>query len=406
MIRARVEQVGPLTDTRLMPKDYAIVAGLGINGLGVLRALGQAGVPAVGLYTDPSDPTARTRFGRKIRVGALSGPAFIETLLSLRRTFSGDPVLILTQEATVATVSAARNEIASSYRFAMPDHFLMQELSNKLSFQRLAEQHGFPIPRAATLNANTAIDDVSGLRFPCVLKPTTKTSDYGKRFAKAYKVANAGEVQSLWSAMRGIVEEIIVQEWIEGDDADVYFCLQYRARAGQGSLSFVGRKTCQWPPLTGGTASCMPAPDVSKELTALTDAFFERVGFFGMGSMEFKRDRHDGRFYFVEPTIGRSDYQEEIAFLNGVNIPLAAYLDALGRSGKVEPEQKPQRAWRDAIGYARARMAGAPDLLSTLSPNIKICDAMFRIDDPMPYVASKLYAIRGSWRRGVQPQRP
>jgi D-aspartate ligase len=389
-----------------MPKDYAIVAGLGINGLGVLRALGHASVPVVGLYTDAGDPTAATRFGKKIRVNTLSGRAFIEALLTLRRRFASDPVLILTQEASVSTVSLARDEIASLYRLVMPDHSLVEELSNKLSFQTIAERHGFPIPHAARLNAHTGSEAISALRFPCIVKPAKKHSDYGKHFAKAYKVANAGEVQALWSAMRGIVEEIIVQEWIEGDDVDVYFCLQYRGRAGQRSLSFVGRKICQWPPLTGGTASCVPAPDVSKELTALTDAFFERVGFFGMGSMEFTRDRRDGRFYFVEPTIGRSDYQEEIAYLNGVNIPLAAYLDALGRSGKVEPEQKPQRAWRDAIGHARARMAGAPDLLSTLSPNIKVCDAMFRIDDPMPYVASKLYAIRGSWRRGGQPQQP
>jgi len=390
-----------------MPKDYAIVAGLGVNGLGLLRALGHAGVPVVGLYTDVRDPTAATRFGTKIRVDALSGPAFVEALLSLRSRFASDPVLILTQEASVATVSAARGEIGSFYRFAMPSHPLMEELSNKLRFQVLAERHGFLIPRAARLSAYGGNEAVSALRFPCVVKPVTKPSNYGKRFAKAYKADDAEEVQSLWSVMRGIVDELIVQEWIEGGDSDVYFCLQYRPREGRPSLSFVGRKICQWPPLIGGTASCIPAPDVSRELTALTDGFFEKVGFFGIGSMEFKRDRRDGRFYCVEPTVGRSDYQEEIAYLNGVNIPLAAYLDALGKGEAIQPQPKSQRAWRDSVGYAQARMAGSPDLLPTLSPNIKICDAMFRIHDPMPYIASKVYAMWrtiGSGRRGRQPQ--
>ena len=46
--------------------------------------------------------------------------------------------------------------------------------------------------------------------------------------------------------------------------------------------------------------------------------------------MEYKRDRRDEKFYMVEPTVGRTDYQEEIATLNGVNIPAAAYLREIG----------------------------------------------------------------------------
>ncbi len=44
-----------------------------------------------------------------------------------------------------------------------------------------------------------------------------------------------------------------------------------------------------------------------------------------MGSMEYKRDRRDGRFHMIEPTVARTDFQEEVATLNGMNIPLASY---------------------------------------------------------------------------------
>jgi len=69
--------------------------------------------------------------------------------------------------------------------------------------------------------------------------------------------------------MRNVVNEIIVQEWIEGADSDVYFCLKYRPPGGSQSISFTGRKICQWPIQVGGTASCMPAPEAAAELTAL-----------------------------------------------------------------------------------------------------------------------------------------
>ena len=69
---------------------------------------------------------------------------------------------------------------------------------------------------------------------------------------------------------------------------------------------------------------------MADELTLLTNRFFSGVGFVGLCSMEFKRDARTNQFYMIEPTVGRTDYQEEIASLNGVNIPLAAYLGELG----------------------------------------------------------------------------
>ena len=373
-------------------RDYAVVAGMDLNGLGVLRALGKAGIPVMGLDTDLKRSTAATRFGAKRQVRALSGPQFIDDLLALRQRFASNPVLLLTQEASVATVSAARGRLSGAYRFTLPPHDLMEQLLDKLHFQALAEQHGFAIPRAVRVGGPDAAGAVRDLRFPCVLKPMTKHAGYAKRFAKAYRVASAEEVDRLWSDMREVVDEIIVQEWIEGGDSDVYFCLQYRQENGR-SVSFVGRKLCQWPMLVGGTASCVPAPEAAKDLTALTDGFFMAVGFVGVGSMEFKRDVRDGRFYMVEPTVGRTDYQEEIACLNGVNIPLAAYWSELGLSAPPPDPPGRARAWVDPMGYARARDAGAPDLMAKFASGMKICDAYFRADDPMPYVAMKLQPL-------------
>jgi D-aspartate ligase len=377
----------------------AVVAGADLNGLGVIRSLGRAGVPVFALDTAFDKPTAATRYGAKLRVSALSGPAFVKDLLELRRRFGSNPVLFLTQEASVGTVSAERGQLAAAYRFTLPGHGLMKDLLDKLRFQALAEEHGFPIPRAVRLLRAQPTDAVERLRYPCVLKPTTKHHEYAERFAKAYKVTSAEEVNRLWSAMREVTDEMIVQEWIEGGDCDVYFCLCYRASAGRPSVSFVGRKICQWPILVGGTASCMPAPEAAAELTELTEKFFDAVGFVGIGSIEYKRDTRDGRFYMIEPTVGRTDYQEEIATLNGVNIPHALYRGEMGLPLPTPQTVAPPRAWRDPLGYANARMAGAPDPMLGISPNIKIYDAYFRMDDPMPFVALKMQGARSRWAR-------
>lgn len=373
--------------------EHAVVVGLDVNGLGVVRALGEAHVPMVALDTDLEKPTAMTRFAEKIAVETLSGPGFIDALLHLRARFSGQPVLLLTQEASVATVSETRARLEGAYRVTLPPHALMQDLLDKLRFQSIAERHGLPIPRAVRLSGADGAAAMDGLRFPCVLKPAARHAEYGRRFAKAYKVASSAEAARLWAQMRAVIDEAIVQEWIEGGDEDVYFCLQYRPRSGK-PVSFAGRKIRQWPMLVGGTAICIPASEAAAELTDLTNRFFGAVGFVGLCSMEYKRDARDGRFYMVEPTVGRTDHQEEIASLNGTNIPLAAYCDALGLALPMSGSPLRPRAWRDSVGAAKARLAGAPDPMNGLASGIEVCDAYFRFDDPMPYLAWKLQPAR------------
>lgn len=376
-----------------------MVAGIELNGLGVMRALGRAGIPLIGLDPDIGQPCAATRFGSKVRVAALSGPEFIGELMALRSQFDRAPVLFLTQEASVATISAARELLAGAYRVSLPSHSVVETLLDKFRFQALAERLGFPVPRLAQLSEQSDAAVLDELRFPCVLKPARKTSEYSERFVKAYKVASAKDALKLWTKMRAVIDDVIVQEWIEGGDSDVYFCLQYRPADGAPSISFAGRKTCQWPPLVGGTASCIPAPEAAPDLISMTERFFESAGCIGVCSMEYKRDTRDGKFYLVEPTVGRTDYQEEISTLNGVNIPAAAYFAEIGFEPPLAHARTGMRGWRDPDGCANARAAGAPDRLSELAPGAKVADAYFRIDDPMPYLLLTLRTMRARFKR-------
>src|ERR1035437_3955010 len=93
----------------------ALVLGGDVNGLGVARSLGRAGVPLFLLDTDLARPTMHTRHGRKMAVPTLSGPDFIEFLIALRTKFDRKPVLFATQEATVATLAAAYARIRDLY---------------------------------------------------------------------------------------------------------------------------------------------------------------------------------------------------------------------------------------------------------------------------------------------------
>jgi hypothetical protein len=92
----------------------------------------------------------------------------------------------------------------------------------------------------------------------------------------------------------------------------------------------------------------------------------------------------------VEPTVGRTDFQEEIAALNGVNIPLAAYRGELG----LPPLPWQPRAafgWHDPDGDAKARAAGAQEV----PVRLPLRDAYWRFSDPLPSLAR----FAGAWQR-------
>jgi D-aspartate ligase len=377
----------------------AVIAGGEINGLGVARSLSRGRVPVVILDTDLSRPTMRTRFGAKRRVPALGGEAFIEALLTLRQECAEKPVLFLTQEKSVETVARNFDQISRHYRISMPAAAVMETLMDKARFQATAEEAGFPVPRAVILRSQADLDAARALQYPGVLKPIIKSSEYDLRFKKAYQVEKFDEVERLHRDIKNYAV-MILQEWIDGGDDAIYFCLQFRSREQIPVASFAGRKLRSWPPRVGGTASCVPAIEESAALESLTDAFFARIGFFGIGSMEFKKDARTGRFMMIEPTVGRTDFQEEVATLNGVNIPLAAYRYEAGERPDMPCTSTGRAAW--AVSPEDRWSAEMQNATPSMPKGVRRYDAVARLNDPLPW----LYSMAERLRERMAPRGP
>ncbi len=383
-----------MTGAATQAVEWAVVVGNGLNALGVVRSLGQAGVRVAVVAKGQQGTALRSRYVRR-RYGGVDYPQLPQALLDVARELGGRPVLFLTEEEAVRVVSEARDVLAPHFRFRFANHERMLELTHKEGVQALAEQHGLPIPRALRLRTAADCAQLAGLRFPCVLKPGLKHAGYGARFKKAYVVNSAAEAEKLFSEIAPVLPDLIVQEWIEGGDDSIHFCLQYMGAAGRAVASFTGRKLRAWPPQVGGTASCMAAPEADAELTALTEKFFAAVGFQGMGSMEYKRDVRDGRFYIVEPTVGRTDFQEEVATVNGCNLPYAAYCyECQLPLPRVSPRSPV--IWREPVTDRwSAEQQGAHPAFSRHA----IRDAYFRWLDPRPWLGLQWSRVKQRLRR-------
>jgi len=133
------------------------------------------------------------------------------------------------------------------------------------------------------------------------------------------------------------------------------------------------------PPKAGSTALCIAAPEVAGQLEPFAAAFIERCDYRGLGSLEFKWDQARRIFVVIEPTVGRTDWQEEVATLNGVNIPLFAYRDLIGMPNNQPARPSQPVAWQDSWHRWRGR--------SALKTRLPVYDGYWRVSDPMPSLA-------------------
>jgi len=374
----------------------AVVVGAGANGLGVARSLAREDVRVWLLDSDMRRPEMHTRAATPVAARSLHGETLIDELVRLAAArFSGSrPVLFLTQEESVKTVSHHRDRLSALYHLSLPTVDVVDTLLHKQGFQRLAEQLGSPIPPLVHVRTLADLPAIRRLRYPVVIKPGERNPEYSKHFRKACRAENVEDADALLRGILAVMADVVVQEWIEGPDANIYFCLQYVGSQGQIGASFTGRKIRSWPPQVGGTASCAPAPEVHEELSAMTRRFFQAVGVIGMASMEYKRDARTGEFRMVEPTIGRTDYQEEVATLNGVNLPYAAYCSELDRPFQAAAVTKRPVVWRVRSEDVQSAVAQGQRLRQGYPQRACVTDALWRWSDPLPCLVRSIRRAR------------
>ena len=386
----------------------AVVLGAGANGLGVARSLARARVPVCLLDTDARRAEMRTRAATPLQIRATHGETLVEDLVRLgTMQFSGvRPVLFLTQEESVRTVSHHRDRLSALYRFSLPPMEVVDTLQHKEGFQRRAEQLGSPIPPLAHIRALADLPALGELRYPVAVKPGERDAAYARQFRKAYRAGSAEEAAALIRRILPVMADVVVQEWIEGPDSNIHFCLQYVDRDGQAAGSFAGRKIRSWPPQVGGTASCTAAPEVHAQLSAMTTRFFQAAGVVGMASMEYKRDTRSGEFRMVEPTIGRTDYQEEVATLNGVNLPYVAWCSELGLPLPPPAATKRPVVWRVRSEDVQSAAAQGQCITQGYPPGGQVADAVCRWRDPMPCLVQGLRHVRRALLKRTSKRMP
>jgi D-aspartate ligase len=355
-----------------------VVVGGSLNALGVVRSLARGRMPIFLVVTTPWRTAAWSRFCKVVRITSADGRSLVDALIALSTRIGEGAVLLLTEDRDVEVVSTFREELEQHFHFSFPSKEMVHTLADKTLFQKFAESEGLPVPRTIVLRNVEDLPLLQVLTPPLVIKPYAFTMLVDRGVKRAVRVDTVEQARAAATDMLEGAGRIVVQEWIEGADTDIFFTLFTCDSNSRVTAMFSGRKLTCDPPEVGITALCVAAGEREDELAELSRQFIARSGYKGIGSLEFKRDKKTGELVIIEPTVGRTDWQEEIATLCGVNIPLSTYWAELGRAAEQAPSDPLRVAWRSSMEH-RPPLVGLP-------PGTKIIDGHFRLSDPLPGV--------------------
>jgi predicted ATP-grasp superfamily ATP-dependent carboligase len=373
-----------------------LIIGGQLNGLSVCRSLAQARIETYVLDTKWYDPASWSRHAIPIRAKALHGSELLTTLRTIG--LPEGTVLIITDEMAVYTISEHRDELAERFRVHLPPHSIVLILHDKALFHKFAVANGLPVPNAIIIGDDVEICGIQNLRFPVIMKPADKRDFHVKGVARAVLASDRQHAETACRKLLQTTPEVIVQEVIDGPDSNIYFCLFYR-KNNFTEVMFTGRKLASVPRGTGSTGLCVEATSGAfrTQLEALTEKFLMVSNYAGIGGIEYKLDARTGRFLIIEPTVGRTDWQEEVATLSGINIPAIAYYEECGLPPPASNKRVAGVVWQQSyIDRIRSGVCVVPR-------NATVVDGYWRRDDPVPaliyYPFAILRLIQGALKR-------
>jgi D-aspartate ligase len=380
----------------------AIVIGLDdVRGVYAARTLARRGVPVIGISKRRGSYGSRTNVCPEILYADVTSMELFEVLRSLAARLPHGAVLVPCLDQIVIHISRHRDDLAPTFLVALPPPNVVDTLTDKVAFYSYAATNGFSIPDTHFLfNRSEAEHLAYSIEYPCVLKPaSSKTVTWLETTnLKAFRTETPEDLLRLYDQFCSTATPLIVQQWISGDDSELYACISYFDRNAHPLVVFVSRKLRQWPPMTGEISL---GQECRNDVVAMESVrLLQSVNYHGIAYVEFKRDTRTGEYFIIEPNIGRPAVRSGLVEASGVELLYTMYCDLLGLPLPVCREQRYEsRKWlylrRDvlaALYYWRAGELPTTQWIESLRGPKEF--ALFSLSDPKPFLFDALEAGR------------
>ena len=369
--------------------SWIVIVGNGVTALSTIRAIQSVKNEGTELILLSTSKINNVAWHSRIPNTKLVIKDLVESLLAIAKKKNGKGTLLLTTDESAVTVNLNRTKLSGYYKYWFPNSETFDILMEKSKFQSFAEEHNLPVPKTIRVkNVQELSTAGSELTFPCIVKPYLLHSRIINSQRQLEEYANGLSSSNFYSC--------VVQEYVQGDDDQLYFCLLLYSEDGQCIQKLSAKKLRQWPRLYGTTslAVSLENSELMKKVEEFTSCFSPK----GYLSIEFKYDKIREEFFIMEPTVGRFNQQIALSVKAGVNIPLK--LVKLLRGEKVDSDaQKNGIYWiyesNDFFSWRKSK-TGYGYFRNYFKHHYKV---LFSFFDPMPMIMEIVFMARKKVRK-------
>jgi len=311
-----------------------VVVNCKLGGLAIMRSLGALGVSLYGVDADPRSPAMLSRYCRERFLHGLdeARPAeFVDRLLEVGRRVGGKPILIPTSDETAQCVVDHAEALSDAFIFPRNSPDMVRRLVSKRGMYEMALQHAVPTP--ATLFPQN-LEDVKAflpkVTFPVMLKGIHGHRLEARGHDKMVVVHSAEELLSKYGVMEDPeAPNLMLQEYIPGDDDQIYIFNGYFDAASRCLAGFTGHKIRQFPVHVG--CASLGVCRSNEQVAQTTIRFMQAIGYRGVLDIGYRYDPRDGEYKVLDanPRVGQA-FRLFVAE-NDMDVVKSLYLDLTGQ---------------------------------------------------------------------------
>ena len=270
------------------------------GGLAVARHLVRAGVGVTVLAGGSDAFTAHTRGadGKVLHDLPDGHDEWLSTLAGL-----GGTALMTGGDVGSAFLVEERDSLPPGTQTFESQDDVHAALMGKRRAYEIAAEAGVRIPWTSAVSSHAELERVVGeAHYPCVLKP-----DFSHLWRAVFgddRVLLANDRDELAKLGRAALEgglDLLVSEYVPGDDTAMEEAIVVRARDGSYPVEFGCHKLRQYPSGFGAASLCEVTP--AEESLDLARRLLDHAGFVGVAGIETKRHSETGEYYFIEANV-------------------------------------------------------------------------------------------------------
>lgn len=261
---------------------------------------------------------------------------FVNKLIDKAKEINSKKIILVgCNDDYVSFIIKYKEKLSKYYLFNYTNNDLLDKLVNKEMFYKNFKDSGLDFPKTYFYDTKKELleSDITLFKYPVIVKPSNVVMYHGCDFpgqAKVYKLDKFSDVVNTCNEIikAGYTDKLIIQEFIPGDDHNLFDCVFYVNSKKKIWLQSFGQIGLQEHTSTGiGNLTVVingynEYRNTEKIKNKLKD-FLQDIEFNGICEFDLKYDVRDKKFkvFEINPRQARSSY-----YLTGCGYNLAKYL--------------------------------------------------------------------------------